>query len=943
MNHYPPPPPQAQQAQSRPPGTATGAAPGADPTIAHHSTLTFRAAGLSITPGTAAGTGIVTVPGTGTSVLRPDYSDYYPPDDHQHMISNHPMEQQHLYQQQHHHQQQQQQQQPPHPGQIAVQTQAVSSSSPGLDAGPNAGAMAAAAAAAAMKPIRRRNRMINSCLECRKRKLKCSKTSPACMNCLKAGRDCLYIGPKLDEASQLRLAEIKEKQGSLERQLERDVAKSTTPKSALQQRILADEVEDDYDEDRDLEATPLVALDMTYEDDADGTDEMIDLGVQIGKLRMTERIGGMPRPRLSEELSAGLSGPRSPGPPAGYGGPPSNAMPGGMGPRGGLDNTSDGGVSDASMPDFLRPGSQFLAPGSGFLFGQVIEQPSILSFLPHKSAADRLMAQYFTSVHPIAPCCHRPSLERAYATFWDEVNANYEPRPSTQAVIFAALFSGAVAMDENEIIRELGGFPKGNWMASLKMGTETALSKSNFLRTTKVETMQAFIMYMLPLCRAELSRAHSVLVGAAARMAECMGLHRDGETYGLSPLETHVRRLLWHQLCFLDIRTCEAQGPKPVIRRDDYDTKLPLNCDEDELTHAVVPPAPSDRWTTNTLALIRFEVNEMMRIIWLDRRRLELRKTTLTSVLTKIENFRRRMSEKYDHLLDSNQPIQRYAKCVMYLLTYRLHVMVLHPYHSNAISPMPPRLGSLLITSAILICELAIQLETNQSFRAWAWYLGAYFQYHAALLLATEVYFRPMSPEADRIWACLDYVFGMDRRLPPEIKAQQLLNEIQTKTAVYYKLRKMRGPTSTTRAQTSQTVVGGTSRTNSVASLGGYSQHMSPAPSTKMETMATPPAIPPGMPPAQMPQMVFAGVSDGQALWSLPPVQHESPGSSDTSSVGHTHGLNMAAPPAAAMGNIMDTIDWDTMYALFPNDPTTGGLSIQGYHDDNLGIFHFPA
>lgn len=52
-------------------------------------------------------------------------------------------------------------------------------------------------------------------------------------------------------------------------------------------------------------------------------------------------------------------------------------------------------------------------------------------------------------------------------------------------------------------------------------------------------------------------------------MAECMGLHRDGQTYGMNPLETHVRRLIWYQLCFLDIRTCEAQGPRPTIRRDE--------------------------------------------------------------------------------------------------------------------------------------------------------------------------------------------------------------------------------------------------------------------------------------------------------------------------------------------------------------------------------------
>jgi hypothetical protein len=102
----------------------------------------------------------------------------------------------------------------------------------------------------------------------------------------------------------MRLAEIKEKQGTLERQLERDVAKSTTAKSSLQQRSLADEVEDDYDDERDLEATPLVALDLTYEDDADGgADDMIDLGVQIGKMRLTERIGGLTRPRIAEEVT----------------------------------------------------------------------------------------------------------------------------------------------------------------------------------------------------------------------------------------------------------------------------------------------------------------------------------------------------------------------------------------------------------------------------------------------------------------------------------------------------------------------------------------------------------------------------------------------------------------------------------------------------------------
>ncbi|KAG7293020.1 hypothetical protein NEMBOFW57_003065 [Staphylotrichum longicolle] len=161
-------------------------------------------------------------------------------------------------------------------------------------------------AAVSQKPIRRRMRMITSCLECRRRKLKCEKKHP-CSNCKRFQRECVYLGPNLDEASQQRLTEIKEKVGSLERQLERDVAKGATgrrrigsPKGngdgsdASQQRFVADDVEEELGEERDLQITDMVALDLTYDDysDGNGTDDLIDLGVRVGKMRITERIGG---------------------------------------------------------------------------------------------------------------------------------------------------------------------------------------------------------------------------------------------------------------------------------------------------------------------------------------------------------------------------------------------------------------------------------------------------------------------------------------------------------------------------------------------------------------------------------------------------------------------------------------------------------------------------
>lgn len=188
------------------------------------------------------------------------------------------------------------------------------------------------------------------------------------------------------------------------------------------------------------------------------------------------------------------------------------------------------------------------------------------------------------------------------------------------------------------------------------------------------------ISLQIPLCRGEISRSHSALVGTALRIAECMGLHRDGSEYGFGPVETHVRRLIWYQICFLDIRTCEAQGPRPHIRADEFDTQFPLNLDDEELERPNPPTVSASRWTDMTLSLIRMEGNEMCRVVWVDLSRLEKKKISLTAVLGKIENFRKTMKDRYFAFLDDNIPVQHLARQITEILYRRMHIMVLHRY-----------------------------------------------------------------------------------------------------------------------------------------------------------------------------------------------------------------------------------------------------------------------
>ena len=71
-----------------------------------------------------------------------------------------------------------------------------------------------------------------------------------------------------------------------------------------------------------------------------------------------------------------------------------------------------------------------------------------------------------------------------------------EPAVSVQAVVFAAMLSAVVSMSEGSILQDFG-VAKQSLVENFQMGTETALTRANILRTTKIETLQGFVMYMV--------------------------------------------------------------------------------------------------------------------------------------------------------------------------------------------------------------------------------------------------------------------------------------------------------------------------------------------------------------------------------------------------------------------------------------------------------------
>jgi hypothetical protein len=382
--------------------------------------------------------------------------------------------------------------------------------------------------------VRRRNRQIQSCLECRRRKLKCDKTSP-CANCSKFSRECLFLAPALDSISQQRLNELKDKMGSLERVLEEDVAKRRQSGSGSRkdrktsidlpgEESSSDDAAPVPDDEKDLEPTPLATVDASYEDDVN--DDVLDLGVRIGKMRMTERLGGFFRPKFSEELGYTLSNPQ-------------------MDARTATERINGAPQLIDDAHDFLEPGPTYIAPGSTFLFGDGGQKRTLIDFLPTRDVATLLVNAYYENVHFLARIVIWQNFQLTHDTFWTSVLSNVEPASSAQALVLSVYFSAVASMSDSELM-SIFGRQKSVVLSSFRAGVEWALGKARILRTSRIETLQAFVAYLIPMCRDQMSRAHSVLVGTAIRLAECMGLHRDpADVYGLPAVECQVRRTIW--------------------------------------------------------------------------------------------------------------------------------------------------------------------------------------------------------------------------------------------------------------------------------------------------------------------------------------------------------------------------------------------------------------
>ena len=274
----------------------------------------------------------------------------------------------------------------------------------------------------------------------------------------------------------------------------------------------------------------------------------------------------------------------------------------------------------------------------------------------------------------------------------------------------------------------------------------------------------------------------------------------------------HVGRLIWYQLCILDIRTTESAAPRPLIRHEEYSTKFPLNVDDDDLEYCSHDLA---RFTDMTSSLVDMRCIEVIRSLYRDRaniKRVEDGRSLLDQLLTRVADFREKLLTDYGDFLDEREPIQYFTKLKIDLYTSRMYAIILQHYEypakaewsgkqtmtlrfSNIDIRFPAQLLHIFVARGIDNLEVSMAMGTNRMFKPWQWYLGAIHQHHYALGMLMEFHVRPEQQEAERVWNCLDWVFDvppMYRSLAMQHKSRLVLTEIRDQLIKYLATQRLR-------------------------------------------------------------------------------------------------------------------------------------------------------
>lgn len=265
------------------------------------------------------------------------------------------------------------------------------------------------------------------------------------------------------------------------------------------------------------------------------------------------------------------------------------------------------------------------------------------------------------------------------------------------------------------------------------------------------------------------------LAGIASRIAQRLGLHRDGEKLGLLPFDTEVRRRLWWQIMMNEGYSQKLAGTGTASSILMGDVKMPMNINDSDLFKGMTEvPKEHEGATEMMFFLIRTHVGMFLQrsasahtnfdgiwhrmsasIVALDVKDKEI------DELEKI--FERRFLQYCDPAITWHFMCIQLGKTVVMMMRFLAHSA---EYRRGNITQAQKDDSFNLALKVISAQNLAYTMKNMQGFM---WHVNLHFQWKAFIFLVGELRYRTEGEVVERAWkeVALAYDFhpGFDQEL----------------------------------------------------------------------------------------------------------------------------------------------------------------------------------
>lgn len=264
--------------------------------------------------------------------------------------------------------------------------------------------------------------------------------------------------------------------------------------------------------------------------------------------------------------------------------------------------------------------------------------------------------------------------------------------------------------------------------------------------------------------------ARWILGGLLIRLALKLGLHRDGETMGLSPFETEMRRRVWWALILQDAKVALMSGlGHAYLATGWWDTKEPANIDDSDLVESATEPIQSNEGPTEMIfcllcyRLTRFivsfpgmgchEINLLIDRVRYPENHI-INDPQLQLATSRIAELQRSLKEVIEHYCDiSAGSLHQFALMSTNHILGKIKILLGDP--SDAPEWMKEKMSIPDTMFAFLLEDLDHELKFHDNAvpTGFLWHVKSHFLCDIfPIFILSQLCFRTVGPLVDRAW-----------------------------------------------------------------------------------------------------------------------------------------------------------------------------------------------